>query len=102
MAPDPNTGTSGLSASGASARGVGPVSVQLVPRLAAEVIRHKARNIRRAGETHQVGDAGADGGSAETLRLRDHPRGHEPAIAPAHHAEMIRIRDAQVDDVVHA
>ncbi len=46
--------------------------------------------------------AAPDRRGLEALRLRDDPRGHEAAVAPAHDAESIRVGDAHPDHVIDA
>ena len=57
-------------------------------------------NVRRAGERHEVGHRRADRCGLEAVGLRHDPRGHEPAVAPAHDAEPVGVRDSHGDDGV--
>src|SRR6185295_17966103 len=74
--------------------------LELLPRLATEIIRQESGNVRGAREAPQIGHARTHDRRLESLRLRDGPRGHEPAVAPAHYGEPIRIRDAHRDYMV--
>ena len=82
--------------------GVFAIGIQVIPVFAAEIERQKTGDIRCSREAHQVGDAGPDGSRLESLRLRDDPRGHEAAVAPAHDAEPLRVGDALRDQVIDA
>src|SRR5579885_1702665 len=76
--------------------------VELLPGLAAEVIRDESGNVGSPGEAPQIRDARADDGGFETMRLRHSPRRHESAVTPAHHAETIRVGDAHLNHPIDA
>ena len=53
-------------------------------------------------ERHEVGDPGPHRGGLETPGLGDDPRGHVPAVAPAHDPEALGVGDASCHQRVHA
>ena len=78
------------------------VDFKVVPEFRAHVVGDEARDIRGAGEAHQVGHSRSHRGGLEALGLCDDPGGHVPAIAPAHHAQPLRVGHSRGDDFVHA
>src|SRR5215813_2627308 len=78
------------------------VSFGGTPRLAAEAIFHQPGNIALSVETVPIADAGMSDGGFEAVGLRDRPESHEPAIAPAHHDQLVGIGDAPRDHRVDA
>src|SRR5215475_9772507 len=72
------------------------------PRLAAEAEFHQSRNVALAVETTPITDAGMSNGGFESVGLRDCPKGHKPAITPAHHDQLVRIGDGSRNHGVNA
>src|SRR6476659_5993293 len=65
-------------------------TVEGVPSLAAKVVGQESGDVGRARKTPQVRHSSADRGRLESVRLRDGPTSHEPAVTPAHDGETVR------------
>src|SRR5262245_24197585 len=78
------------------------VSFSGAPRLAAEAVFHQPGNVALAVETVPIADAGMSDGGFEAVGLGDRPESHEPAIAPAHHDQLVGVGDAPRDHRVDA
>src|SRR6185436_1199820 len=76
------------------------VEIHRFPELAAEIVRHKPRNIRGAVKAHQVCHRSTGGSGLEAVSLCNNPSRHKSAVTPTHHTESRRICNAHLDDSI--
>src|SRR5262245_36900607 len=76
------------------------IAVHDFPRLAAEIVGHKRRDIRRAVETHQVCHWCTCRRRFEALCLSDDPGSHKATVTPTHDPETIGVCHTHLDNFI--